>query len=189
MTLSKILHQAASEYSTFAMVAKAKGKLKEAKEYFQKAFELEQEAVLKLDKETYKDDILFPFIIKRSAAALAYKAGFYAKADQLVVQVLKENPPAFIVKELKEITDLVKSARKAQGTPTPFQINGKLTGANTTKHEIEVEDAQNRQHYAIFVPTDEIKAIVKTFFSEWVQVQAIADPNGALTLKKIGLKV
>lgn len=70
-----------------------------------------------------------------------------------------------------------------------FQINGKLTAANTTKHEIEVEDVQSRQHYAIFVPTDEMKTIVKAFFSEWVQIQAIADPNGALTLKKINLAV
>lgn len=112
MTLSKILHQAASEYSTFAMVAKAKGQFEESKGFFQQAFELEQEAVIKLEQGKYQDDPLFPFILKRSAATLAYKAGFYAKAEQLVLNTLKENPPVFIIKELEDIIDLVKNIGK-----------------------------------------------------------------------------
>lgn len=187
MNVSKILHQTASEYSTFAMVAKAKGQMEESKQFFKQAYELERAAVLQLQED--ESDPLFPFILKRSAAALAYKAGFYTTSDKLVTDALNEKPPTFIAIELKEIADLVNLARKEQGVQKSFRISGKLTSASESKHEIEVEDVNNKQHYAILVPTGEIKEIVKQFFLELVQVQAVAEPSGFLTLKKISRSV
>ncbi|MGB0931626.1 MAG: hypothetical protein ACPGVB_12655 [Chitinophagales bacterium] len=183
MNISKILHQTASEYSTFAMIAKAKGQLEESKHFFKQAYELERTAVLQI--QTDDTDPLFPFILKRSTAALAYKAGFYEIANKLVTDVLNENPPSFIAIELKEIADLVESAKEIQAQQKSIQINGKLTSASEAKHEIEVEDVKNKRHYVIGVSGDEIKGIVKKFFLEWVQVQVITEANGFLRLEQI----
>lgn len=185
MNISKILHQTASEYSTFAMVAKAKGQLEQSNQFFKQAFELERAAVLNLQMNEMEIDPLFPFIIKRSAAALAYKAGFYTMAEKLVIDALNENPPSFISVELKEIADLVNSSKKDQITQDSFQINGKLTSANQSKEEIEVEDINGGKKYTIFVPNNSIVEIAKSFFSEFVFIQGNIDIRGVMILEKI----
>lgn len=182
MNLSTVLHQTAMEYSTFAKVAKAKGKVEEAQTFYKKAFDLEQEAAINAMVD--EKDINTQFVLKRSAAALAYKSGFYELALELVVNTLAENPPAYVITELKDIEELIKTAT-SKAPIEHLQINGKLTSANEQKREIEIEDLKTQRHYSIFVPSSEIKSIVKTFFSEIVNIQVTTNSEGFLILNKI----
>lgn len=183
MNLSKALHQTAMEYSTFAKVAKAKGQLENAKEFYKKAFELEQEAAFKIKPN--QEDVTPRFILKRSAAALAFKAGFFNLAKEIINTTLTENPPTFIVIELEEILNLMNPAKEGLEQKNQLQIYGKLTSANEQKFEIEIADIKTQQHYSIFVPANEMKEIVKTYFSEMVNIYAFANSEGGLVLNKI----
>jgi tetratricopeptide (TPR) repeat protein len=122
----KHLHQTAMEYAVLADVAEAKGKSDDAKLYYRKAFEMENEVVQMMptdDAEPFSR-----FILLRSAAALAYHAGQFEESERLIRLTLAQGPPAFIQKELKDISKLVKKAITAASNPK----------ANTT-HSVHAE--------------------------------------------------
>ena len=105
MNIVRATHQLAMDMSTLAELSKARGFYKDAKDFYIKAFELEQKAAFMTN---YKDiDPLPHFILLRSAAALAYKSGLFKESEKLIEICLAENPPNFIKADLAEITTLI----------------------------------------------------------------------------------
>ncbi|MEM6321910.1 MAG: hypothetical protein AAF960_29895 [Bacteroidota bacterium] len=95
------------DMATFGDIAFAKGSIKEANEFYNKAFKLEYEAALEFPKEL---DARTKFIWLRSAAALAYRAGFFQKSRALIEVCRSENPPNWIERELQDILELIAKA-------------------------------------------------------------------------------
>ena len=171
------------EYNLLAEVSEAKGRNRDSSIFFRKAYELEKEATgLMPEKE---EDTLPRFIMLRSMAALAYKAGYFKEAEQLIVTTLAENPPAFIVQELREISGLIKKATPARRQNKPLHIEGMLTQADAAQSEITVVDADKSQSFSIVVPSDLLNKIVKSYWQAKVAVEATNTPNGAFILKNI----
>lgn len=67
---------------------------------------------------------------------------------------------------------------------TPILLKGKLLAANEDELEIKVKNTANETTYSIFVSGQRLKGIVRKYFSEMVDIQAISSPNGFITLQK-----
>ena len=165
----------------FGDVAKAKGKMDEAKLFYQKAFELEKDAAQRMSDD--KNDHLNRCILLRSAAALAYHAGLYEEAERYIELTSSENPPDFIKNELDEIAALVKNTKPVTGRNGQLDIEGTLSSA--TESEITVVEKNGSTTYSIRVPAQKLKEIVREFFLETVRISASAGPDGLYLLKKI----
>lgn len=179
------LHQSAAEFSVFGDVAKAKGKMYEARLFYQKAFELEKDAAQRMEGK--KNDHINRCILLRSTAALAYHAGLYEEAEKYIELTLSEYPPDFIKNELDEIAALVKNAKPACLKDSQLNIEGKLSSA--TENEIIVVEKNGATSYSIRVPAKKLKEIVREFFLETVCISAAADPGGFYLLKNINKAV
>lgn len=89
----------------------------EAKELYQQAFELEQEAALTflydLENEPTRS------VVFRSAASLALLCGKWRAAEKLTATGLSGNPPAEIADELRDLFEKVNVKRKLERTQMP----------------------------------------------------------------------
>lgn len=165
------------ELADKAMIARVKGDETVATEMYKKAYHLEKEAVLKMEPET---EIPVPYpVLVRGAAALAYHAGLFDEANQMIAQCFALNPPAFVINELNEL----KALMKIDGKKKNLRIKGKLTSANEAEITI-VEEISSKQ-YSIHVPAEKLKEVVKKFFLETVFIQATTSPKGGIFLQKI----
>ncbi|MFX0204362.1 MAG: hypothetical protein ACFFDT_00125 [Candidatus Hodarchaeota archaeon] len=103
------LHNSAMDLAEEAFILKKQGNENKAKELFQKAMELEQEAAEKLSLST--DSEPTRSILYRSAASLAYHYGDYETADRLVANGLAGYPPPEIREELKNLYEDINFLR------------------------------------------------------------------------------
>ena len=82
MNIAKVLHNEAMELTDEALLAQMEGNPKAALTFYQKAFWLEKEAAIDYGAEIV--DELIRYMYCRSAAFLAFKAGYINEAEQLV---------------------------------------------------------------------------------------------------------
>ena len=181
MNLAKSIHETAMEYSFYAKMAKAKGKLIEEKKAYVIAFFLEKNAILNVQEE----DLKSKFILMRSAAALAYHAGLYEESKELITKCRAANPPAYILTELAEIELLVQAAKKTDTVQERLQLEGVLTDVNTKEHEITLNNTANQQVFSIFIPPALLREIVQGYWTKKVQIQARVTVQGLIVLEKI----
>lgn len=183
MNAINALHQAASELSIHGEVAMAKGDMATSKTFFQKAYELEKSAAIQMPIN--EQDSLSKFVLLRSAAALAYKIGKFEEAEQLIIQCLSKNPPDFIVKELNDISELIKKSQVKTTSSDKLNIRGILTQANAELQAITVKDDQTGETYSIFVPSDKLDVIVVSFWHSKVNIEAVLKPQKGIYLETI----
>ncbi len=168
-----------------AGVSKGKGFDEDAIEYYKQAFELEKKAALMTSNTDEDPDP--HFILLRSAAALAYKAKQYEESERLIEICLAENPPGYILDDLKEIAGLVGKERKGNlnGADHPLQIEGILTNILAEENQITVKNTSLSQSFLLVVPKNKLSEIVKKHWSNKVKIQARQTPHGVMVLEKI----
>lgn len=180
------LHKKAMEFADMAELARLKGELEETViGYFEKAFYYEKEAALAMPAKQITP-IPRPYLI-RSAAALAFRANNYRAAEKMIALGLSENPSIEVTNQLKEIAKLIKKNQPIVSKNTNIELKGKFLAADEDEYEIKIKTSENEQFYSIFVPAKTLKGIVRKYFSEIVNIQAVTTPNGFIALKKISL--
>lgn len=186
MNIVKATHQLAMDMNSLAELSKAKGFHADAKDFFIKAFELEKKAAFMTSASD--EDPIPHFILLRSAAALAYKSGLFQESERLIEICLTENPPAFILDDLKEIQNLLSEIDKrenGQESTFDYEIAGVLTKVNAEENEITIKDDLQEQNYAILVPRDLLKSIIQQFWFQKVQIQVRQTYHGVMVLEHI----
>lgn len=183
MNSIRAMHETAMEFADRAILAKAKGEADAARQYLYLAFQMEKKAAFEMPTDA--EDLVPRFILLRSAAALAFKAGLFKESENLIEICRSENPPAWILAELDDVARLIQNAQpkngKAAATAT---LEGVLTEVNSIENEIIVEDAQARQTL-ILVPRPVLREIVKKHWAKKVNVVARQTPHGVMVLEKI----
>lgn len=179
MNIAKTIHETAMEYSLLADVAIAKGKLEESKFAFFVAFLLEKQAASKVPNE----DLESKFILLRSAAALALKAGLYNESLRLIHQCQEGHPPQWILSDLDEIKDLVS---KEQGKVSEhLQLEGVVTDINTKESQVILKNEFSQMEFSIIIPPNLLKTIVHDYYTKKVQIQAKVTEAGLIILEQI----
>ena len=177
------LHEMAMEMNMEGEMALAKGQSKDiAQSFFQKAYFLERKATLMASKEK---DAMNYFIFMQSAAALANKAGFLNEAEKIITIATAQNPPEWIQTALDEITTLI-STQKKDASESSVKISGTLVETNTLEQEITIQD-EKQNAYAIFVPINTLKSVVKNYFLNKVAIKARQTKTGLMVLEDISL--
>jgi len=95
------LHDQAMHLANLAMNASKNDDAKQAKQYFQEAYLLEQQVAMSLVNDFEQEpsrSVLF-----RSAAYLALKAELYRDAERMAAFGLCGNPPSEIADELRDV--------------------------------------------------------------------------------------
>ena len=179
MNIAKSIHETAMEYSLLADMAIAKGKPEESKIAFFVAFLLEKKAAL----EVKEHDIESKFILIRSAASLAYKAGLYSESLKLIHHCKEENPPHWIMKDLDEIKDLV--AKKHGSIKEHLQLEGIVTDINTKKSQVVLKNEFSQTEFSIIIPPELLKTVVQDYWTKKVQIQAKVTDAGLIILEQI----
>lgn len=120
-----MLHRQAMEHTDFALDAQRKGDADGARLQFQRAYELESQAALrladKLDAEPSRSVLL------QSAASLALDCKLFREAEMLICKALSGNPPETIAEELRNLLEQVHFDRHLQ-----------LRGVNLTDEEFQL---------------------------------------------------
>lgn len=185
MNIVRHTHQLAMELSTIAGVSLGKGFEEDAIEFYKQAFELEKKAAFMTSSADRDTDP--HFILLRSAAALAFKAKLYQESERLMEICFAENPPAFIVEDLREITELIgkeKSGDYIQSNQH-FHIEGILTNILAEENQITVKNTALSQSFLVVVPKNKLNEIVKNHWSNKVKIQARQTPHGVMVMEKI----
>lgn len=181
MNATKNVHRKAMEYAIFAEMGKAKQlPEKEIKEAYFKAYILEKKAV---EKAIDSPDKIGRFILMRSEAALAYKADLLEESKILVAKCKAENPPDWIVQELDDILDLVVKEEK-KSTKAPLQIEGIITNADLHDSQIIIA-ATAEDKFQILIPSNRLTEIIKTYWSQKVQILVRKTVTGLMILEDI----
>lgn len=183
MNKLRSFHQRAVELRIEGDFAEAKGQLDKAIECYKKAFELEKEVAFSTSE--LDEDPIPHFVFLRGAAALANDAGYLQESEKLIEIAKSKNPPAWLLKEFEEIKELINRKRNASvPAESAVNIHGKLIQANAKESEITVEDSEHKS-YSIFVPMEQIKNIIKSYWLDKVVVQGRRTANGLILLEKI----
>ncbi len=185
MNIVRATHQLAMDMNALAELSKAKGFYKDATEFYIKAYELEKKAALMTDKRD--SDALPHFLLLRSAAALAFKSGLYKESELLIEICLSENPPKFIIEDLKEITSLLqKQATSSQEERViDLQIKGLLTSVDAAENKITIRDETQELQYAVIVPTHQLASIIQQYWYQLVLIQVRQTNFGVMILEHI----
>ncbi len=178
------LHKKSMEFADLAEIGRIKGASpKEVEAFYAQVYQFEKKAALMMSNiATFS--IPRPYLI-RSAASLAFRAKNYKEAEKMIALGLSENPPIEVNNQLKEIATLIKKNQPTSSKDTAILLKGKLLVANEAELEIQIKNIANETTYSIFVPGQLLKGIVRKYFSEMVDVQAISSPNGFINLQKI----
>ena len=178
--MSTTIHMKAMEYSLFAEMGKAKElPEKEIKEAYFKAYTLEKKA---LEQAKNSTDKVGRFILMRSAAALAYKADLLEESKILVTKCKVEKPPSWIIQELDDILDLV--AKEEQKKSTKAQLEGIITNADLNDNQIIIQ-ATAEDKFPILIPSNRLTEIIKTYWSQKVQILVRKTVTGLMILEDI----
>ena len=185
MNIIRATHQLALDMSTLAELSKAKGFAKDANDFYVAAYELEKKAAIMTSSQD--EDPIPHFILLRSAAALAYKSKLYKESENLIEMCLSENPPLFIQKDLKKISELIQKSASTRVSETIFhlQIEGRLTNVNADKNEITIKDDTQKQNYAVIVPQNQLAEIIKNHWFQNVLIKVRQTNYGVMVLEKI----
>lgn len=181
MNIVTVLHNKAMEFVDEALLARMEGNNDASMSLFDKAFSLEKEAATSIKEEDQSGDSWY--ILIRSAASLAVSCGKFQEAEALIEKGLSGTPPAFIVKELKELK--ASLAEAAEKKVSKVEIIGMLTYANAEESQIRLQDLKSKEIYHITVPSHLINEIVKSYWADIVQVKAQRAPTGSIILDKI----
>lgn len=182
----KDLHKKAMEFADSAEVGKLKGMSPQAiKENFYQAYLLEKEAALKMS--TNQNNPIPRSYLLRSAAALAYRAAAFLEAEKMIALGLSENPPLEVIQQLEELTNLIKKSQSSIAENKAINLKGKLLAADEKEFEIKIQSIDEEEYYSIFVPANILKGIVRKYFAEMVNVQAVSSPSGFIKLEDISL--
>lgn len=184
MNIIRAIHQLAMDMAAYGDVAKAKGLVQDAKDFYNKAFVLEYEAALKFPKEL---DTLTKFIWLRSAAALAYKGGLFKESEQLIEFCRSENPPKWIEQELQDIFALIAKTKNSTTTASKksLQLSGIFKEVNSQKNEIIIEDKPQNQSFSVIVPRPVLVDIIRLYLAQQIHVVVHQTPHGIFVLDKI----
>jgi hypothetical protein len=175
-----ILHQKAMEFADEARLALMEGKAEIAQSFFEKAYNLEREAVEKFDYE----DITGKAILIRSAAALAIEAKFFEPAQYLLSNIKNYRLPKYLSDEVEMLENELKKYIVAN--EKWIQITGILTYANAENNEIKIQQIENNSiTYTIIVPHDLINEIVKLYWADSVIIKGKREGSGAIKMSKI----
>ncbi len=185
MNIVRQTHNLAMELHTMAGVSAAKCFYEDAIGYYKQALELEKMAAFMTSSTDPDPDP--HFILLRSAAALAYKAKLYEESERLTEICLAENPPDFIVEDLREITELIRKERngKFAQPAIALQIEGILTNILSEQNQVTVKNTDLSQSFLVVVPRKQMSDIVKNHWSKKVSIQARQTPHGVMVLEKI----
>ena len=182
MNIVKATHQLAMDMNALAELSRAKGFHNDAKDFYLKAFELEKKAALMT--ATKDEDPIPHFILLRSAAALALKAGQFKESEKLVEICLSENPPLFIRNDLQEILDVLHE-EPVESSVADFEIKGLLMKVNAEENEITIKDDDQEQNYAVLVPQSLLKEIITNYWFQKVLIQVRQTQYGVMVLENI----
>lgn len=185
MNIVKATHQLAMDMNALAELSRAKGFHNDAKDFYLKAFELEKKAALMT--ATKDEDPIPHFILLRSAAALALKAGQFKESEKLVEICLSENPPLFIRNDLQEILDVLheEPIEPIESIVSDFVIKGLLMKVNAEENEITIKDDDQEQNYAVLVPQSLLKEIITNYWFQKVLIQVRQTQYGVMVLENI----
>lgn len=134
------IHQSAMEKADYAVAAKLRGNLHEAKSLFTEAYTLEKEAALLAVKSNAGEPTRS--ILLRSAASLALDAQLPSEAERLICIALSEEPPYEIANELRDLLEQVY-----------FQRHLDLRGITLSDEEVQMSIAGESVGFGI-TPTD-----------------------------------
>ncbi|MGH8003005.1 MAG: hypothetical protein ACREPR_27125 [Brasilonema sp.] len=95
------LHQQAMDLAQMAQVAKLRGNLVQAEQFFNQAFEKELQAAQLIASDVEAEPTRS--VLHRSAATLAIDCGQIYTAERLIAIALSGNPPQEIAEELKDL--------------------------------------------------------------------------------------
>lgn len=184
MNIIRATHQLAMDMAAYGDVAKAKGLVQDAKNFYEKAFVLENEAALNFPKEV---DLLTKFVWLRSAATLAFKAGLFKESEYLIELCRSENPPEWIEQELKDILELIAKTKNVPlyKTKKSLQLSGIFKEVNSQKNEIIIEDKILNQSFSVIVPRSVLIDIIRQYLAEQIYVTAHQTPHGVFVLDNI----
>jgi len=102
------------------------------------------------------DDDFTKFILMRSAATLAYNADLLEESKILVAKCKSENPPTWIIEQLDEILA-----------------------------QITIKESTAEDKIPILIPSNRLTDIVKTFWSQKVQILVRKTVTGLMILEDI----
>ena len=183
MNLVKSTHQNAMEFMMYAEIGKAKNiPIREIKSAYHTAFFLEKKAVENAKSST---DKVGRFILMRSAAALAYKADLLEESKILVAKCKAENPPNWIIEELDDILDLVAKEEKIKSAKAPLQLEGIITSVSLEDSQITIQKSTATDKFPILIPSNRLTEIIKTYWSQKVQVLVRKTVTGLMILEDI----
>lgn len=180
--MSSTIHMKAMEYSLFAEMGKAKElPEKEIKEAYFKAYVLEKKAV---ENTINTKDKVGRFILMRSAAALAYKADLLEESKILVAKCKAETPPSWIIQELDDVLDLVAKEEVKKSAKDALRFEGIITNASLDDNQIILQ-ATVEDKIPILIPSNRLTDIVKTYWSQKVQILVRKTVTGLMILEDI----
>lgn len=183
MNIAKKSHKKAMEFAMYAKMAIAKElPEKEIKEAYFKAYVLEKKAV---ENAVNTKDREGRFILMRSAAALAYKADLLEESKILVAKCKAENPPNWIIQELDDILDLVAKEEKTKSDKTSLKLEGIITNVSLDDNQISIQKSIETAKIPILIPSNRLTDIVKTFWSQKVQILIRKTVTGLMILEDI----
>ncbi len=153
------------------------------KTFYEKAFWLEKEAASLM---TAQDRFPFSrFDMMQSAAALAFKAGKFAEAQEMIALCRSENPPEHVAHLLDDLEKRIGEAKKSIAPNGHLTFQGKLVAANADKEEITISDEDGGKSWRLVVPVDILKKTVQTYWLENVSAQVSERPDGVYVLEQI----
>lgn len=173
----KVLHDKAMEFVDESKLARMEGNESAAKSFLKKAFFLEKEAALSTPSN--EKTSFAKYLYLRSAAYLAYDAGYLLNALQFTLLGLSGNPPAYVAQQLEALK------KKLHLKNASFQLKGLFTQANAKENIITIEDENSQHIYLIQVPTERIQEIVKNYWSAKVAIDAKVTNAGIVLLENI----
>lgn len=175
------IHNKAIEFADEALLAKRRGNLKLASSFYEKAYYLERKAALSTIV-TDDQSQLYRSILLRSAATLAMKNGLLSDGENLVQVALTTNPHPAILPELEEILKEISNLKKEI---SEIEIIGVIISADAIANELKVLSVHNNQMFKVFVPSEMLLNIVKSFWAENVVIQGTTGEEGIIFLEKI----
>jgi len=182
MNLERNIHSKAMEFMMFAKMGKAKGlPEREIKDAYFTAFLLEKKAI----ERAASDDDFTKFILMRSAATLAYNADLLEESKILVAKCKSENPPTWIIEQLDEILALVIKEEQKKSAKASLQLEGIITNVSLDDNQITIKESTAEDKIPILIPSNRLTDIVKTFWSQKVQILVRKTVTGLMILEDI----
>lgn len=172
----------AMEIRTFGDICRAKALPFDAKLYYQQAFLLEESAA-NLALEDLKDAPTTKYVLLRSAAALAYKAGLFKESERVIEVCKAYEPPQWILSELADIEALIQAERTTESAvEKTIAISGKLSAIDTNQKIVTLNDQS--QIISIVFNKNQLTELLK-YFDQNIQVEAKELAHGVMVLERI----